>query len=127
MTFAAGQRWTYHTPEGHHSSRIVIGAIVTFGSGQCVICCAVSEAPRRHADGSIETVTIPFLPLSESAFRDSVVALDGMSELPEDFGERLKAWSEDPKGLSTFTVTFDGFLDEMITHQIEQITAAHAA
>jgi hypothetical protein len=117
----------YRAPQGYERSRIVIGAIAKFEGGNTIICCAVSEAPRRHADGTVETVTIPFLPMTETAFQASVVALDGMSELPDDFGPRLQDWSQDPKGLSAFTVPFEGHLDRMIALQMEKIAAGQAA
>lgn len=127
MQLAAGQRWTYRTPEGHERSRMVIGAIAKFEGGRNIVCAAVSEAPRRHADGTTEVVTIPFLPMTEAAFRASVLALDGMSELPPDFAERLAEWSNDPRGLSAFTVAFEGHLDLMIAHQMEEIVGVRAA
>ncbi len=127
MSLVAGQRWTYRTPAGFESSRIVIGAIAHFAGGRDIVCCAVSEAPRRRPDGTVELVTIPFLPMSEAAFRASVVALDGLSELPPDFAARLEEWSNDPRGLSAFTVPFEGHLDVMIAHQMEEIAGVRAA
>lgn len=127
MQLAAGQRWTYRTPAGYESSRIVIGAIAKFEGAESIICAAVSEAPRRHGDGSVEIVTIPFLPMTETAFRASVLAFDGMSELPPDFAAKLDAWSSDPKGLTAFTVVFEGYLDLMIAHQMEAIAGVRAA
>lgn len=127
MTLVAGQRWTYRTPAGFEGSRIVIGAIAHFTDGRDIICCAVSEAPRRHAGGRVEVVTIPFLPMTEAAFRASVVAPDGLSELPADFALRLEEWSNDPRGLSAFTVPFEGYLDVMIAHQVEEIAGVRAA
>lgn len=127
MQFAAGQRWTYRAPEGYETSRMVIGAIAKFEGGRSIVCCAVSEAPRRHADGSVEVVTIPFLPMTESAFRASVLAADGLSELPPDFAQKLEEWSNDPRGLTAFTVAFEGYLDLMIAHQMEEIAGVRAA
>jgi hypothetical protein len=127
MKFAAGQSWTYRAPEGFETSRLLIGAIATFDKDRTVLCCAAVHAPKRHADGHLEMITIPFLPMTEAAFEASVVALDGAAELPESFVENLEAWSNDPKGLTVFTVPFEGFLDQMIAHQMAEIAGLSAA
>lgn len=127
MSFAAGQSWTYRAPRGFEASRLLIGAIATFDRERNIICCAVVHAPRRHADGHLEMVTIPFLPMTDAAFNASVVALDGEAELPESFVEKLTEWSNDPKGLTAFTVPFEGFLDQMIAHQMAEIAGLSAA
>ena len=127
MIFAAGQRWTYRTPKGFEASRLVIGAILKFEGSGSIVCCSVAGAPRRHADGSIDTVTIPFLPLSEGALTATVVAQDGMEEPAAAFAEKLQDWSNDPRGLSTFTVPFDGYLDHLIAHQMAQRVGLSAA
>jgi len=127
MDLAAGQCWTYRAPAGFESSRLLIGAIASFAERGRIICAAAVHAPRRRADGHIETVTIPFLPMTDAAFHASVVALDGTGELPETFAEQLEAWSNDPKGLSAFTVPFLGFLDQMIAHQMAEIAGLSAA
>jgi len=126
MNLAAGQCWIYRAPEGFESSRLLIGAIATFDHGS-IVCAAAIHAPRRHVDGHIEVVTIPFLPMSEAAFRASVVALEGMGELPESFAEHLEAWSKDPRGLTTFTVPFYGYLDQMLAQQMAEIAGRSAA
>jgi hypothetical protein len=127
MSISVGQRWTYRPPQGFEASRIIIGAIVQFeGSGR-VVCCSVSGAPRRHADGHLEAVTIPFLPLSEDAFLASVAAADGQEEPCLSFGAKLQEWSTDPRGLTTFTVPFDGFLDHLIANQMAKIVGLSAA
>jgi hypothetical protein len=127
MDLAAGQSWIYRAPAGFESSRLVIGAIASFDDQRSIVCAAAIHAPRRHADGHIEQVTIPFLPMTEAAFRASVVELEGTGELPESFAEKLGEWSNDPKGLSTFTVPFNGFLDQMIAHQMAEIAGLSAA
>jgi hypothetical protein len=87
----------------------------------------VVHAPRRHADGHIEVVTIPFIPMTDAAFNASVVALEGTADLPESFAEKLDEWSNDPKGLTAFTVPFEGFLDQMIALQMAEIAGLSAA
>ncbi len=48
--------------------------------------------------------------MTDAAFNASVVALAGTADLPPDsFGDKLEAWRTDPKGLTAFTVPFDGF------------------
>lgn len=128
MDLAAGQSWTYRTPPGFETSRLLIGAIASFGDEQHIVCAAVVHAPRRNADGNLERVTIPFLPMTEAAFRASVLTCDETPEpLPEVFAEKLAAWQNDPKGLTTFTVPFEGFLDQMIAHQMAEIAGLSAA
>lgn len=127
MKFAAGQSWTYRAPAGFESSRLLIGAIATFARDRNIVCCAVVHAPRRHADGHLEMVTIPFLPMTDAAFEASVIALDGEADLPEGFVGKLEEWSNDPKGLTAFTVPFEGFLDQMIAHQMAEIAGQSAA
>lgn len=122
-----GQRWTYRTAEGFEDSRLVVGAIASFDDGQRIVCCSVTDAPRRLACGTAERVTIPFLPLSEAAFRASVLHLDGDAQLPPEFGPALAEWSADTRGLTEFTVAFDGYLDRMIARQMAAIVGRDAA
>lgn len=124
---AAGQQWTYRTPAGFETSRLVIGAIVSFQDHEPVVCCAVTDAPRRHADGHYEPVTIPFLPLTKAAFRATVGAPDAVAEPPPGFAEALSTWRDDPRGLSIFTVPFEGSLDRMIALQMAAIIGHSAA
>jgi hypothetical protein len=127
MNLAAGQSWTYRAPEGFEASRLIIGAIVTFDGKRSIVCCSVLNAPRKRPDGIVETVTIPFLPMTEPAFRASVKDLDGVGELPELFAGKLQEWSDDPRGLTTFTVPFEGYLDRMIALQMAEIASQSAA
>lgn len=127
MKFAAGQSWTYRAPQGFESSRLLIGAIASFDRDRTIVCCAVIHAPKRQADGHLEMITIPFLPMTDAAFAASVLTLDGEAELPESFVEKLEEWSNDPKGLTVFTVPFEGYLDQMIAHQMAEIAGLSAA
>lgn len=127
MTYAAGQVWTYKTPPGHETSRIVIGAIATCGDSRQVICFSVTQAPRTGPAGEIETVTIPFIPMSVAAFHETVGDLVGQDDPPDSFSQGLQAWSEDARGLSVFTVPFEGFLDRMIARQMAAIVGQPAA
>lgn len=117
----AGQRWTYRTPAGFQASRIIIGAVVTFADHPAIVCCAVTRAPRKLPDGRVDTVTIPFLPLSEAAFRATVVSADGETGVEESFATAFQAWHGDGRGLSAFTVPFEGYLDQMIALQMAAI------
>lgn len=118
---AAGQRWTYRAPEGFETSRIVVGAIVRFADSPAIVCCAVTGAPRKLPDGSIDTVTIPFLPMSETAFRASVLACEDEAGVEESFASAFEHWHGDGRGLSAFTVPFEGYLDRMIALQMAAI------
>lgn len=127
--FAAGQSWRYPTHEGFEDSRILIGAVASFGSGQRVLCCAVTKAPERQPDGTIAGVEIAFLPMKEEALARTVTTRDEVStaELPGGFADALAAWRDDPRGLTCFTVPFEGFLDRMIAHQMAAIIGTDAA
>jgi hypothetical protein len=127
MQLSAGQCWTYRAPQGFEASRLIIGAIVAFGGKRSIVCCSVTGAPRRRADGSYEAIVIPFLPMTEPAFRASVVELDGVADPPELFAQKLQEWGDDPRGLTTFTVPFEGFLDRMIALQMAEIAGQSAA
>ncbi|HEX7076735.1 MAG TPA: hypothetical protein VF226_22070 [Hyphomicrobiaceae bacterium] len=124
--FRAGERWTYRAPAGFEHSRIIVGAVVTFTDREPVICCAVVGAPARRSDGSIETATIPFLPLSASALAASVVAPDGEADLPAGFAAAFETWRNDPRGLSVFTVAFEGSLETLIAKQMADIVGVAA-
>lgn len=121
MKFAAGQQWTYDTPTGHEASRIVIGAVATCASGEHIICFSVFNAPRIGPAGEVEVVTIPFVPMSKDAFEKTIVEKVGDAEPPAGFSDALRAWSGDERGLSIFTVPFEGFLDRMIALQMASI------
>ncbi|MEQ1697152.1 MAG: hypothetical protein ABL901_15060 [Hyphomicrobiaceae bacterium] len=121
MDFAAGQRWTYRAPPGFEASRIVIGAVVSFGAHDLVVCAAVSGVPRRHPDGRVETVNIAFLPFSQAAFEATILIADGSDVPPPAFASEMEHWASDPRGLSTFTVAFDGYLDKLIARQMAEI------
>lgn len=128
MHFAAGQSWTYRAPKGFEASRLLIGAVAAFGEDRNIVCCAAIHAPRRRADGQLDMVTIPFIPMIDTAFCASVVELcTGAAELPPDFVDKLSAWSSDPKGLTTFTVPFEGCLDDLISRQMAEIAGRSAA
>ena len=127
MDFHAGQRWTYRSPEGFASSRLIIGAVVSFEGGESVICCSVTQAPRSGGGEHHDAVSIPFLPLTESAFRATVLEFDGSGDPLDTFAERLQDWSNDPKGLTIFTVPFDGQLDRLIARQMAEIVKRSAA
>jgi hypothetical protein len=127
MGLSAGQCWTYRAPNGFETSRLIIGAIVTFEGERSIVCCSVTGAPRRHPDGSVETVVIPFLPMTEPAFRASIVALEGAAEPPQSFASKLDEWGNDARGLTTFTVPFEGYLDRMIALQMAEIAGQNAA
>jgi hypothetical protein len=121
--FRAGEQWTYRVVAGYAASRLMIGAVVTFNTGEPIVCCAVTGAPRQLPDGTIDTVVIPFLPMRASALLQTVIARDGAADLPSAFGEAFASWHDDPRGLSAFTVPFDGRLDLMIARQMKEIIA----
>lgn len=122
--FRAGQQWVYRPPDGYEHSRIVVGAVVEFADREPIVCCAVTGAVRRLPDGRFETITIPFLPMTFSALKRSVVAPDGLGAVPQDFVSAYQGWRDDPRGLTAFTVPFDGLLERLIAHQMAEIVGA---
>jgi len=121
MDFAAGQRWTYRAPAGFETSRIVIGAVLSFEEGARIVCAAVAGAPVKAGDGADQSAIIPFLPFAEDAFAQTVVARDGDDVPPPSFQAEMEAWLADPRGLTTFTVPFEGSLNLLIARQMEKI------
>ena len=134
---AAGQSWTYHTPVGFESSRLIVGAVVRFENNHTIICATATDVPVRHgAEQTSSSITMPgmtniaFIPMSEAAFRASVISVDETSVTPPDadaFQSAIQAWQADPKGLSVFTVPFEGSLDRMIALQMADIVNQPAA
>jgi hypothetical protein len=119
--FRAGERWSYRAPEGFERSRIVVGAVVEFADREPIVCCAVTGAPGRRPDGGLDTITIPFLPMTSNALIRSVIARDGTEKLPGDFATAFQTWRDDPRGLTAFTVPFEGLLEHLIARQMEEI------
>lgn len=119
---SAGQSWRYRSQASIAPSRLVIGAILTFENRERIICVSV-RAPDQSDDGP----DIPFLPLSEPAFMASVTEVDGTGEVTASFADELAAWHADPRGLSVFTVPFDGSLDRTIARQMQAILAERDA
>ncbi|MEO1207016.1 MAG: hypothetical protein AAFV45_11850 [Pseudomonadota bacterium] len=121
--FETNQRWAYRSPAGFEASRLVIGAIVSWSDEDRIICASVSGAPRREPDGTLTAVTIPFLPMTEEAFAKTVSQQDGLADPATGFADALREWSSDERGLSVFTVHFDGLLDQFIARQMAEIVS----
>lgn len=125
----AGQVWRYSAPDGFEASRISIGAIATFPDQRRIICVSINDAPQRQPDGSIAAMNIAFLPLSEDAFAATVVALDDepSAAINPEFADGFTEWNDDERGLTCFTVAFDGWLDKLIARQMAAIVGSDAA
>lgn len=126
----AGQCWRYAANAAFEDSRIVIGAIATFSGGQRIICCSVANAAERQGDGTLAAVSIPFLAMTEAAFRATVTELAEDTEpcaLADGFAAALADWQADPRGHTCFTVPFDGRMDHMIARQMAAIVGTDAA
>ena len=124
--YRAGEAWTYRAPAGYENSRLVIGAHLTFDAHEPILCCAVTGAPLRQEDTSHAAGTIPFLPLTLQALKDSVIRKDGTAPLPALFQSNLEKWQSDKRGLTFFTVPFEGYLEQMIARQMAQIVGVDA-
>lgn len=112
-SYHVGQSWIYEAPKGFEGSRIIVGAILTFASHEPVICAAVTGAPMLNGQGTVQPLTIPFLPFSKSAFEQTVVRLDGTQDLPSSFNDNYKSWKTDQKGLGFINIPFKGLLRNM--------------
>ncbi|MEZ5852613.1 MAG: hypothetical protein R3D68_18430 [Hyphomicrobiaceae bacterium] len=121
MAFTVGQRWTCPGSASDEGAHLVIGALLTFEAGDVIACCMVTGARQRQPDGSEMRVDIPFLPMTGEALAATVCDLAGTAEVPATFQELFAAWRDDPRGLSYFTVPFEGRLDLMIARQMAQI------
>ena len=87
-SLVTGQRWIYRPPQGFETSRLVIGAVVPFKDDLNIVCCAVFDAPQHVGANAGETATLPFLPMTEIAFRASVVEIDGVGDIPPEFSTK---------------------------------------
>lgn len=127
MTFLVGQRWSYAAPDEIADSRIVIGALLEFEGSAPVACCTVTGALQQQPDGTRVRVTVPFLPMTVAALERTVTAPDGAGEVAPEFSRHFEAWHGDPRGLSFFTVPFEGSLDRMIALQMREIVGDSGA
>jgi len=123
----AGQSWQFNTSHGFDDARAIIGAIVSPSSGPRIVCFAVTRAPTTLDDGSKSEAMISFIPMAEPAFLETVTTLDGMAAPPPEFSEELTAWQADDRGLTIFTVAFDGCLDRLLAHQAASLINQPAA
>src|SRR5262245_48523973 len=119
--FRAGERWRYRAPAGFEHSRVLIGAVLSFEQRESLVACAVTDAPRLLPDGTLDAVTIPFLPMTAGALSATVIEPDGAEDLPPGFAPAFQDWQDDPRGLSAFTVVFEGRLDHLIARQMAAI------
>ena len=119
--FRAGDCWSYRAPAGFESSRIVIGAVLRFADQPSIICIGVPGAPHRLPGGGLRACDIPLIPMTEQAVAATVVARVGQAEPPAEFGAAFAAWHQDDRGLTVFTVPFEGLLDRMIALQMADI------
>jgi hypothetical protein len=127
MTLAVGQQWTYRAPVEVAHSRLVVGAILAFEGPGRIVCLSVTGALQTNPDGSVVEVTIPFLPMTESAVIATIVAPDGTAPVADGFAEQFEAWHGDTRGHSYFTVPFEGSLDRMIALQMAEIVNTQKA
>ncbi len=119
--FKAGQMWAYQTLPELADSRLIIGALLAFESGPPIACCSVTGALQQMPDGRLERVTIPFLPMTVEALERTVTTIEGEAPVAPAFAAHFENWHEDERGLSYFTVPFEGSLDRMIALQMADI------
>lgn len=124
---SAGQCWQFNTSHGFEDARAIIGAIVSPSSGPRIICFTVTRAPTTLENGTKGEAMISFIPMAEPAFLETVTELEGTATPPPEFAEELAAWQSDARGLTIFTVAFDGCLDRLLAHQAASLIAEPAA
>ena len=125
--FVVGQMWSYRTSPELADSRLVIGALLAFAAGETLACCSVTGAQQQRPDGTLERVTIPFLPMTEAALARTVLSLVGEGAVAPAFAAHFSNWHDDERGLSFFTVPFEGALHRMIALQMAEIVGDTAA
>lgn len=126
-TLAAGQRWQFDTSHGFDDARLIIGALVSPGGGERIVCFSVTRAPAIVDGGEMSEAMISFVPMTESAFRATITAPDGTAAPPPEFSDELEAWQADTRGLTIFTVPFDGCLDRLLANQAATLINKPAA
>jgi hypothetical protein len=78
-------------------------------------------------DGSLRAADIPLIPMTEGAVAASIVAPAGIADPPPGFRDAFAAWQQDDRGLTVFTVPFEGLLDRMIALQMAEIVSEDRA
>ncbi len=124
---SAGQSWQFNTSHGFDDARAIIGAIVSPSGGERIICFSVTRAPTTLDDGTETDAMISFIPMAETAFRATITNLEGTATPPPEFSDELAVWQSDVRGLTVFTVAFDGCLDRLLAHQAASLIAQPAA
>lgn len=127
VQIAAGQCWQFDTSHGFDDARIIIGALVTPQQGERIICFTVTRAPTTLDGGIASDAMISFIPMTESAFRQTITEPDGSASPPPEFSDELQAWQSDERGLTIFTVPFDGCLDRLLARQAASVISQPAA
>lgn len=122
VEFTAGETWTTRGVVDGPPPHLVIGAIIRGDDvGRSVAACAVWHAHARTPAGEWRTTTVPFLPLTLAALAGTVVDRAAPLAMPDEFMAEFEAWQADPKGLSVFTIPFEGSLDGLIARQMAAI------
>ena len=121
------QSWQFNTSHGFDDARVVIGAIVSPSRGDRIVCFSVTRAPTTLDNGIKSEAMISFIPMAEPAFCATITNLDGEATPPPEFSDELAAWQSDERGLTVFTVAFDGCLDRLLAHQAAAMLAKPAA
>ncbi len=124
---AAGQNWRFNASHGFDDARVIIGAIVSPSAGERIVCFSVTRAPTTLDDGTETDAMISFIPMAEPAFRATITTLDGAAVPPPEFSDELAHWQSDERGLTIFTVAFDGCLDRLLAHQAASLIGQSAA
>lgn len=125
-SFQTGQMWSYRTRPALADSRLIIGALLAFEAGPPIACCTVTGALQQLPDGRLERVTIPFLPMTVAALARTVTTIEGEASVAPAFAAHFASWHDDDRGLSYFTVPFEGSLDRMIALQMAEIAGDEA-
>lgn len=127
VDLVAGQSWQFNATHGFDDARLIIGALVSLGDGKRIVCFSVTRAPTTLEGGVQSEAMISFIPMAERAFRETITELDGTNSPPPEFSKELESWRTDERGLTVFTVSFDGCLDRLLARQAATLISKPAA
>ena len=109
--FVPGQVWTYKHAEPQ-SSRVIIGKVDRFdGQEEAVISILVTDAPIPITHSTHQT--IPHAPVGEKSLRESLIALEGETQIPSEFMVGYRQWRQvfDQGKAGYFTIPVDKIVE----------------
>ena len=94
LNYEAGQVWKYKNRESENDSRLIILHIDNKGSGDEIIHIAVHNLKNKNSETQKYNIDcISHMPFSKAAIDESVIELEGHTEIP-DYSEGYNIWKE---------------------------------